>query len=695
MASNPYDQFDANPYDQFDAPSQPAAVSAGQAIMDVPRQIGLTGRYALEGNAQVADVLTEPLRRLVINPIINAFGGTPLMSTTQAVSSLADRAGFPQPQGANERVIGDASKLLAGVGGSIKLAGALAPAAESTAGKIVGSFTNAADAQAASAVGAGLAGGAVREAGGGPWAQFGASLAGGVLTPWGASFVQNTGKSAANATRSIFAPKDIEAVLKVDLNRAGVDWNALSREAQLKLAEDARKAVYSGEPLNADALRRLADFRNVGATPTMGAVTQNPGLVTAERNLAKQQANTTSPLGPNLSQIENTNAQRVISTLEGSADSPLDAYATGQTIIDRVAAQDAAANTTKRALYGEAEATAGRQIPLDSQGFVAEAFANLQKSNRAPWLPAPVRTVLNTLSAGKGQFTVDTIDQLKTLLAQETRKAQRAGDGATVAALSDVRNALENVGLAPNVAQTGSAVPITAATAERLSQRTGQAQGLSAEALAAFDRARAFARSQFEWQKSAPFIEDALSGATPDKFVDTHILRASVEDLAKVQRFVANDPTLREAIRKQLIEYIMQRGRVDSDIVKFSSAGMFDAFKALGPRKLAMFFDPKEIGQIRSAINVGRYSQSQPIGSAVNNSNTAAMIWGRLSDILAKGSALPVIGPMVAGPARSLTIGMQGRAYANVPNALVTQAPRQPIPLNALLLSAAAPGSDQ
>lgn len=661
--------------------------------MDAPRQVGLAGRYVLEGNAQVADVLTEPLRRLVINPIVTALGGTPLMSTTQAVGSLADQAGFPQPQGPNERVIGDASKLLAGAGGAMKLAGVVAPALWGTASKVADAFTKYAGAQAASAIGAGAAGGSVREAGGGPWAQFGASLAGGVLTPWAVSLIGNAGRSAANATREVFSPKDIEATLKVELERAGVDWNALSREAQLKLADDAKKAVYSGQPLNSDALRRLADFRNVGATPTMGSITQNPGLVTAERNLSKQQANTTSPLGPNLSQIENANAQKVVGTLESAASSPLDTYATGQQIIAAVEANNAARNAVKRGLYADAEKAAGRQIPMDSEGFLNLAESNLNQINRTRWLPGQVRRLLNDIKSGKTAFDVNTIDNLKTLLAQEARAS---ANGNVRAAVGAVRDALEQTGPSmPVRVPTGSTLPITEQTAGRLRAFDAARPQMTEEALAAFDRARAFARSQFEWQKSAPFIEDALNGATPDKFVDTHIIRAPVEDLAKVRRFVENDPTLRDAIRKQLIEYIMKRGRVDSDVVKFSSAGMKDALDALGVRKLAMFFDPKEIGQIRSAINVGRYMQAQPIGSAVNNSNTAAMVWGRLSDILAKGSALPVVGPMIAGPVRNVTIGMQGRAYANAPNALLSAPPKQQIPLNALLLSAAAPRSDQ
>jgi hypothetical protein len=691
--SKPWEDYasDEGPWNDYKA-QDTVSVKAGRGIMEVPRQIGLAGRYIMEGPAMTADLLTEPIRNFVVNPIINAFGGTPIKSTYQAASSVADTMGLPAPENANERVVADASRLLAGAGPMIGGARAAAPFATGATKAVMEGVANSPAIQASSLVGAGAAGGSVREAGGGPSAQFGASLAGGIAAPLAVGGVTRTVESAAQGLQRLFGTKNIEAVLKVELDRAGVDWNALSRQAQVSLAADARKAIYNGEPLSQDALRRLSDFRNIGAKPMVGSVTQDPSLLTAERNLAKQQANTTSTLGVNLPEVQNQNAQRVLTTLESSADSPLDAYGTGQGIIKSVEATDAAMTAEKRALYANAETQAGRTIPLDREGFVNQAFDNLAKSNRGGWLPGEVRSLLNDISAGKAPFTVDTIDMLKTLLAQESRAT---ANGNVRHALSDVRSALENIDVAPQHRPTGSTLPITQETASRLRAADAVTPRMSTEALAALDRARASAKSQFDWQKSAPFIEDALGGAAPDKFVQKHVINAPVEDLAKVQQFVQNDPTLKEAVRKQLIEYVMARGKADSDIVKFSSAGMFDAFNAIGKRKWAMFFTPKEVGQIRSAINVGRYMQSQPIGSAVNNSNTAAMIWGRLSDLLAKGQALPVVGPLIASPVRNVTLSLQGQSLANVGGALIPAAPRQPFPVNPLLLAAGAPRSDQ
>lgn len=679
-----------------DAPEEPISVQAGRGLMEIPRQVGLAARYGMEGPAQFADIFTEPLRNLVINPIARALGSQGIQgSTSNAVSKFADTIGLPNPEGANERVVGDASRFLSGSAVPLGLASKAAPAANSVAQRVTQMMTQAPGQQAVSAAGAGLAGGSVREAGGGPGAQFGASLMGGLVAPMGASAVAQPLQWAESAARRFFAPQNIEATLKAEFTRAGMDWDALGRQAQMAIAQDAEKAIYSGQPLNIDALRRLADFRNVpGAVPTMGAITQNPALVTQERNLAKQMANMAEPVdGPSLPMLENQNTRASIKALQNQADSPMDTYATGQALVNRVQGVDAAKKGAENALYGEARDTGGRAIPLDRAGFVDEAFNNLQNSNRGGWLPGQIKELLNDISVGKAPFTVDTIDMLKTLLAQESRAT---ANGNVRQAIADVRNALENVQPAPTHQATGSMSPIPGQMGARLAQRDAAASSVSQESLDAFNRARAFARSRREWQESAPFIEDALNGAAPDQFVDKHILRGTVENLGKLKDFISNDPELRNAVRSQIIAYITRRGSVDDDIVKIgSSKAMKDALDFIGDRKLALFFDPKEIGQIKSAVNVARYIQAQPAGSAVNNSNTAAMTFGKLSDLLLKGSKLPLVGPLGFKPLHEVTLNMQGRQVMRPADALMIARQRPKTPITPLLLAAGIPSSNQ
>lgn len=650
----------SDPADDWDSISAPVSVKAGRGIMEIPRQVGLTARYGLE-----------------------AFGQT----------ALPNLIGLPSPENANERVVGDASRLLIGAGGIAKGAQFLTRAASPLVAGI-GSMLEANTAgQAAGAIGAGLAGGSVREAGGGPGEQFAASVAGGIVSPLAAGGAIRGLRSAANGIRSVIAPKDIQGQISVALERSGIDWNSLSREAQIRLTEDARKAVTSGGELDSAALARLANYRTIGATPLRGDITQNPRDVTLQRNLAKTQANMDLPAGPDLSGIDNANARTVIGTLKSVETSPADGYATGSIGVQNILSRDAQMQATERALYRAAEDSAGRKIPLDRESFVTEAWANLENSRRAPWLPDQVKTVLNTLSKGGGQFDVDTIDQLKTLLAQESRATS---NGNAKAAISAVRDALENVRPSAVRRATGSKMPIPGAQGARLSNADNVADAVSADTLKKFDEARAAARGRREWQRSAGFIEDALNEMPAEDWTRKHILNARVDDLSKLRTDMRNDPEFVSAARKQLLDFVWKRGKVDEGATTFTSAGMKDALDQIGDRKLKLFFDPKEVQQIKAAIGVARSMQSQPIGSAVNNSNSMAMGMGRLfSSLLNAGNKAPILGPMIAQPLTGANVALQARSAANVPNALLRDIPREPFPVSPLFALPLIPSSNQ
>lgn len=643
-----------NPYDQFDAAADPV-VTLGASVREIPRQLGLTARYGLE-----------------------AFGQT----------ALPDLLQLPAPRTPTERVVGTAAKTLIGAGAISKGAQFASRVLSPTIAHIgrVLAANNAG--QASAAIGSGVGGGSVAEAGGGPTEQFIAAVLGGIAGYGVGAVTQRAASSAANAARKLVAPRDIQSVVAVELQRRGIDWNALSAQAKASLVRDAESALSAGN-LDNDALARLAHFRSIGATPLRGDVTMNASDVTLQRNLAKTQANQRFPSGPNLAEIQQDNARRVLSTIEG-IEHPATAAEAGTAAQSVIAGKDAAYRTAENELYRQARASAGRDLPLDSRGFVDRAFANLTANNRAPWLPETVKQVLNTLSRGDGSFTVDTIDQLKTLLAQESRAT---ANGNTKAALSAVRQALDDITLSVRAPQTGSAMPMTGDMAARLQQAQGVADDLGAATLGKFDAARATARERRTWQESGRFIEDALEGMDPERWSRLHVDRATLGDLTKLRAELGTaNPQAIAATRRQFVNLIIDRGRADTEVGKFSGAAMERAIEQIGLPKLKLFFSQDELQQLRSAIKVAKFMQAQPIGSAVNNSNSGAMVVGKVLDsILGAGSHVPVIGPAVTGA----RVAIQARSAANVPNALLLPEAAQPFPVSPFAAIAALPRSDQ
>lgn len=626
--------------------------SVGQ---DLARQAGLTARAVAEG-ALALPATVANLPAMAYNKgadLIQGEGeGFRFPEQNQAISGALDSLGVPRPENATERVVQDVGRTLAG-------AGTVAGAAARAPGAIAATLAANPGTQAASAIGAGGAGGVTREMGGGPLEQFVASILGGVAAP----FAVNAAQKAGNAASNLIRPKDVEAQVRLTFEKAGVDWQALSANARRQLVEDAKAAVATGRDLDADALRRLADFRAIGATPMRGDITQNPSLITQERNLAKTQANMGSVSGPDLSQIQNQNAQRVISTLDDVAQSADDAYSTGQQLIGRVQQVDDAITAAKGARYDAARSAAGQDIPLSPKSFIDSARTELDRQLKGKYLPAEISGTLDDIATGKMPFDVRVIDILKTDLA---RAARGSKDGNVKAAVGIVRDALESAEL--KTTQFGGQQAVTGAQGAAMSQ----ASQLPPSALRLLDRARSLAKKQFDWQKSYPFIEDALGGAQPDKFVQKHIINGSVENLTGIRKLTGGNQTLREAVRAQLVAYIKQRGGVDSDVTRFSSAGLEKGLEAIGRRKLALFFSPAEIKRIEAAVNVARYMQAQPMGSAVNNSNSATTIIGKLLDGLTESAKYFPGARMVTGAQTYIT----SQNAANVSGALV---PRQPV----------------
>ena len=77
-------------------------------------QLGLTGRYALEGAGNLAGVVSDPLGQFLPG----------YQKTGELASSAADALGLPKPQGSLEKTVGAASKALVGTGLTAGLGGA-------------------------------------------------------------------------------------------------------------------------------------------------------------------------------------------------------------------------------------------------------------------------------------------------------------------------------------------------------------------------------------------------------------------------------------------------------------------------------------------------------------------------------------------------------------------------------------------
>lgn len=647
-------------------PFQKAGKSLNRGVSDIPRQFGLTARYALEGPAQAAQIVTEPIAGLM------RWAGIPTRPLGEIASGAADAMGLPKPQTAQERVVGDATRLLAGTGGVLGASRAMAqlPGMVGTVG--AGMAANP-TAQLTSATGAGVMGGLSREGGGNEMQQAGAALIGGVaggMVPGAANAAVNAGKRLFNR----LTPQQMDMQISQVLQRAGMDYSQVPERARQSLRAQMQDALRAGQELDPAAVRRLAEFQTIGATPTRGMVTQDPVRITQEMNLAKMGANAGDDGLQGLARVQNQNNTRLINVMNEAGANRGDAIAAGQRAIGAIQAQDEALAGRVSNLYQQARDTSGRSAALDGAAFTRTANQMLDEGLLGGALPKDVADHMNRIARGEVPFDVNYAEQLKTRIAALQRATN---DGSARMALSTVRRALDETPLMSASRVNPGNLPAVPGTVPPSPAALGQ------ESIDAFNQARQAARQRFGWQESARPIEAALNGAQPDDFVQKFVIRGTVADASALAK---NAPTAE--IKNALLAHLKEKalGGDADEVGKFSQSAYNKALNQIGDRKLSLFFSPEELNQLRTVGRVASYIQNQPVGSAVNNSNSGALLLGKGIDLLNK---LPGGQTFLGQPLQNINVSIQQRAAQNVLPGLLATQPRQPM-ASGLLAPAAA-----
>lgn len=113
------------------------------------------------------------------------------------------------------------------------------------------------------------------------------------------------------------------------------------------------------------------------------------------------------------------------------------------------------------------------------------------------------------------------------------------------------------------------------------------------------------------------------------------------------------------------------------DVGNFSQSAFNKELEKIGVEKLRVFFTPEEIAQLQANGRVASYMQVQPAGSAVNNSNTGALLLGKGLDFL---EMTPFLGPMMSPSLNRIGITLGERQMQNVGPSLLMPTPRQMAP---------------
>lgn len=653
------------------------ALKGGPRPDSMARQTGLFTRSAVKAAAALPAMGADALGGLY-NAAADALPGSGrgfrFQQTMPALDSLMSGIGLPSPDTPNERIISQGVEMGLGAGGAAKLAQMGSGAATGAAKDVLTRLGTQPGLQAVGAATGGAAGQQSKESGDGWVGQLVSTVVGGLL---GAGAMQSAGAAVGAVKGMLPTQANQNITIQIDrritdaLKSQGVDPASVNPAMMRSLREQVKAALKLGD-VDQGAIGRLADYTRVGVEPTRRRLTLDPFDVTQELNAEKMAAATGArdALLPGISQGNN---KQLIAKLDGFR--PLtDRLAVGQAATAPITGTDAAMKAVEGSLYGRAREMAGGDIPLNRGPFLSAINAGLEKSMKAPFLPAEIQTILNRFSTDPNvPFTVGAIDNLKTIIATAQRGTQ---DGNVKAALKVVRDALDSSDLLPLKRDFGGSQVVTPGVAGRMRD----VDSAAADLMAQLNQARQAAFQRRSWQQSSPLIENTLDDADPSRFVESIISRTtSARDTSRAAQVINRDPAARDAVRSGIAQYLKDqsigKGNI-SETGNFSGRQMQAALDNIGDAKLKLFFDADEVETLKSMARVGTIETFQPRGSAVNNSNTAAGMAGLLQGltkfIKPAANKLPLGEELLTNPLNNISISMMQRRATNTPQGLLT-----------------------
>jgi len=263
-----------------------------------------------------------------------------------------------------------------------------------------------------------------------------------------------------------------------------------------------------------------------------------------------------------------------------------------QGIIDAYKELDNNLNTGINADYQALRDAAGGQFPVDAPKLLQNVEAKLKKellSNEAP----------------KGQFS-----ELQRLAKDKNMTFE------------DYLSLRRNLGDIARTSQDGSVRKAASYMIEELEKLPLQKEAAALKPLA--DKARASAKARFQMLEKDPAMKAAVNDVVPaDKFIDKFVVNGVNKNINTMVENLGRDSPAHQHMAAGTVNWLTDKAGIVDGNGNFSQAGYNRALKQLDDvQNLNMIFNQEAASQLKTLGNVARYTQAQPRGAFVNNSNT-------------------------------------------------------------------------
>ncbi|MEN9671018.1 MAG: hypothetical protein RL018_1295 [Pseudomonadota bacterium] len=407
---------------------------------------------------------------------------------------------------------------------------------------------------------------------------------------------------------------------------AAATTNKATLDAAIAQASPELAAQLSKEnpaTISPEVLQRYLDADEVGVRLLKGQATQDPNLISFERNSRSQDPR----LVEALSQQNKALQEKVSNVKELTAPDVFapDYVANAEGALEFIGGKIKQNEQTTTKAYKDLEDFGAGKIEVDSKTFGNDAMKALTAKEDIDFLPSVIKTKVEAYQGGK-PMNFAQYENLRTQIARETRKAQKADDGNAVHALTLVRGELEKLPLI----------------------------GETVEAKALADKARSTAKLEFDLlNRDSPAYNkvyaDLVNGKADTKdFIQSAVLRSKNKDFAKTMELF-DDPTAKQHLRAGALDIIIKDATDASG--NFKPSRFSKAIENLDVNKKLDVLFGEEAQTLRKIAKTGQLIEARPAGAYVNESNTAGALVAQYGKKLAEQT--PIVGRFVE-PARQL-----------------------------------------
>ena len=263
-----------------------------------------------------------------------------------------------------------------------------------------------------------------------------------------------------------------------------------------------------------------------------------------------------------------------------------------QGIIDAYKSMDANLNQGINAKYQALRDAAGGQFPVDAPKLLQNIEIKLKKellSNEAP----------------KGQFS-----ELQRLAKDNNMTFE------------DYLSLRRNLGDIARTAKDGAERKAASFMIEELEKLPLQESAQRLKPLA--DQARKAARDRFQMLEKDPAYKAAVDDLVPaDKYIDKFVINGVNKNINTMVQNLGKDSPAHQHMAAGTVNWLKDKAGIVDETGNFQQSGYNKALKKLDDVKnLQEIFNPEAASQLKTLGNVARYTQAQPRGAFVNNSNT-------------------------------------------------------------------------